>query len=76
MVATVIILITSAYIAFFEWPIIKKHKKDKIVFFAILTISTIFAIIEINNIQIPNPLIGIYSIYEPIGSFFIEKILS
>lgn len=76
MIYSVLMIIVSAFIAFFEWPMLKDHKKDKIFFFTFLAISTVITIIKINNIQIPNPLDGIYKIYKPVGSFFIEKILS
>lgn len=74
MWAIVGILTISVIITLYEVPkLVKaKQKKEIVVFFGLLLIATTLTILEVRDINMPNPLVGIQMIYEPISTFVLQ----
>lgn len=77
MLKTIYLIVIVIVICLYEIPKLRKlqGKKDLVIFSVILSFATIVYFLEVNGVEVPNPLDGLRAIFSPIG-LGIEKLFT
>jgi len=69
------VLLIAVLLSLYEYPKMKQkeNRKDIVVYFLILGVATTLVILEVLEINLPNPLKGIEYVFSPIGKVLVGQ---